>query len=247
MIHRDKSPYECQQDIARHLITHTRPYSRGLWQSREMPVKAYEMDTVILQFDVPGDQKAWQQLCQPDLPWAEQHFKERVSGIPLNPAPSYIDWPWHSAKYREEFVSSGQFDHTYPERYWPKQANGDMEGIRFSYGDLSDVINLLNKHPFSRQAYLPVFFPEDTGATDGQRIPCSLGYHFIRNGAQLDIKYYLRSCDLTRHFLNDVYMTGRLLQYVCQFLGDTYPYTGTMTVDISNLHLFEPDAERYFT
>lgn len=261
------TPAETRDALAQQLLP-TVPVSRGAWQGKDAPSAVHEIDDALIKFKVPHDQAVWMKECDADDPWAEQHFLERVSGKPLNPAPSYIDWPWHSEKYREAYKSEIKdpfvkdepplneqpFDHTYPERFWPKGAAGHrgytMHGIRFDYGDLSDVVAQIKRDPFTRQAFLPVFFPEDTGATVGQRVPCTLGYHFIRNGAQLDVKYMIRSCDLTRHFRNDAYMAGRLLMWVVDRLVDAntkddYPFIGDLTMYISNLHLFTADAWRY--
>jgi thymidylate synthase len=209
------------------------------WQSSTAPAPVKELANVVLSSTVPDSLKQWQDFCQPDLPWAEQHFQERVSGKPLNPPPSYCDWPWHSRREAERFITEGgKFDHTYPERYWPTR----------DYGDLNDVATLLRNDPWTRQAYLPVWFPEDTGSINGQRVPCSLGYHFIRNGQALDCNYFIRSCDITRHFKNDIYLTGRLLQWMVDAIGrssNASPYPGTLTTFISNLHLFTSDEWRF--
>ena len=149
----------------------------------------------------------------------------------------------------QEAFKTQVFDHTYPERMWPRYAGtGNIHrGIRFEYGDLNDLIALLTNDPFTRQAFLPIWFPEDTGATQGQRVPCTLGYHFIRNGTELDVKYLIRSCDITRHFHNDVYMTGRLLQYVTRHSApdSIYPSVGNISMYISNLHMFKNDEWRW--
>ena len=152
-------------------------------------------------------------------------------------------WPWHSQQEAERFIREhGRFDHTYPERYWPHDPVTD--GLA---GDLDDVVRLLRRDHWTRQAYLPVWFPEDTGSTRNQRVPCSLGYHFIRNSVTLDCNYFLRSCDLTRHYKNDIYLTGRLLQWMVEQVQDKegLPYPGTLTIFISNLHLFTQDIWRF--
>ena len=87
-------------------------------------------------------------------------------------------------------------------------------GIRYDYGDLDDVLTLLQKYPYTRQATLPIFFPEDTGAVHGGRIPCTLHYHFLLRNDRLHLWYTIRSCDAVRHFRDDVYMAGRLCQWV---------------------------------
>lgn len=232
------TPYESQQRMAKDMISHRVPIQRTSWQSTSAPSPAHELQNVLLEFLVPDSLSQWQERCNPDLPWAEDHFQERVSGIPHNPPPSSKDWPWYSQKERERFVhgTAGKFDHTYPERYWPEYG-----------GQLEDVAHHLRYDPWSRQAYLPVWFPEDTGVCYKQRVPCSLGYHFIRNGGTLDCNYFIRSCDLTRHYLNDVYMTGRLMQWMVENVQDKegLPYCGILTMFVSNMHLFTADTWRF--
>lgn len=236
--------------------------SRG-WQSNQSDEQfpAYELANVVVEAAVPERPFDIEQMFIPDLPWAREHFAERVGGRPLNPPPSYVRWPWHSANHTDDHIREGKaFDHSYPERFWPKYPTGMVDptlelvdvaahrqGIRFKYGDLADVVAQLKRDPFTRQAYLPVWFPEDTGAVGGMRVPCSLGYHFIRNGADLDMNYFLRSCDLTRHFRNDLYFAASLLRWVTEQLRDPigYPGTGTLTMFVSNLHLFAADEWRY--
>lgn len=184
---------------------------------------------------------------KPNLPWADDHFAERVSGIPHNPPPSSEWWPF-AQKNNSEFKSDEKFSHTYPERFWPKKAGaGDATevmldppfGIRYPFGDLSDLVNLLRERPGTRQAYLPVWFPEDTGAVDNQRVPCTLGYHFLIRDGKLKIVYYIRSCDFLRHFRDDTYMAARLAQWVGSLVGA--PAT-RLVMHISSMHVFA--AER---
>jgi thymidylate synthase len=161
---------------------------------------------------------------QPNLPWADQHFEERVGGEPLNPGETWKNWPWALAADAHR-TEGDKFTHTYMERYWPKQAGYqaipgcDMNfGIRYPYGDLNDVIEQLLRDPFTRQAYLPIWFPEDTGVVHGGRVPCTLGYHWILRGENLHTTYYIRSCDFFRHFRDDLYLTARLTLWLLQEL-----------------------------
>ena len=243
-------PADSQKFLAKRMLCHGVPIQRASWQGTRAPSPAHEVSNLVAEFPVPDSLAQWQEQCDPDLPWAEEHFQERVSGKALNPTPSYVRWPWHSPQEAETFIREhGRFDHTYPERYWPRDAARAEDGYlrNEATGDLDDVARLLRTDPWTRQAYLPVFFPEDTGALNGQRVPCSLGYHFIRNSATLDCNYFLRSCDLTRHYKNDIYLTGRLLQWMVENVqnGDGLPYPGTLTMFISNLHLFTADAWRF--
>lgn len=236
------------------------PINRGKWQSEETTVAAYELPNVVFSYDMPKTLDSLARYVPADIDWANEHFAERVGGEPLNPAPSYVRWPYHSRKEAERHVANGVFAHTYPERMWPKKAgvqypvqHADNLGIRFHYGDTDDVVSQLQKDPFTRQAYLPIWFPEDTGSVDGQRVPCTLGYHFIRNGVSFDCNYFIRSCDIYRHFTNDVYMAARLAEWIHQRLvaGRNYVdyplHLGRLTMFISNLHMFIADEWRFDT
>lgn len=165
----------------------------------------------------------------PNLPWADDHFAERVSRNPSNPGVEYLNWPWWRGQ-TDKTQRAGVFDHTYQERYWPKHAGkhrrlfntelGKYEnfGIRYEYGDLDDVVGQLLEYPYSRQAYLPIFFPEDTGNVHRGRVPCTLGYHFMLRDGKLHMWYFIRSCDFVRHFRDDLYLSARLLLWVLEEL-----------------------------
>lgn len=213
---------------------------------------------------IPGNIEELKNLCQPNLPWADDHFEqERISGEPINPGKTWEYWPWASSanKFRN---NNEQFNHSYAERYWPKLANQTPEGklktlkmgwvyenlrtingIREPYGDLNDLISLLKREPNTRQAYLPVFFPEDTGAVHGGRIPCSLGYHFIQRNDLLHVSYYLRSCDIYRHMRDDIYLTCRLLFWILDKIKEEHPNIkpGCLDMHITSLHCFISDYE----
>lgn len=220
----------------------------GEWQSIQGNIpQADTIEVEDVSFEVPISEtiKQWQQEVGPNLPWAEDHFLERVSGVPHNPPPSHEWWPFAQKSNTEHRNSNGRFSHTYPERFWPKFA-GEKSltcnfGIRYYYGDLADVVVLLKERPGTRQAYLPVFFPEDTGAVHGERIPCTLGYHFLLRNGRLKCVYYIRSCDFIRHFKDDVYMAGRLCQWIAEELRVE---PGKLVMHISSLHIFSSERSR---
>ena len=182
--------------------------------------------------------------------------------------PFYKDQSFNDQNFRNV---EEKFTHTYMERYWPKHAGDKViksadlyevsltpvgyqpghrnveyethKGIRYEYGDLNDVIKLLLKEPHTRQAYLPIWFPEDTGVLHGGRVPCSIGYHFIMRNYRLNIHYTIRACDAIRHFRNDIYLTIRLAQWVLNRLGAEDKNwadvkMGVLTMDIINFHTF---------
>jgi hypothetical protein len=268
----------------------------GEWQTintEKSPAHAtHELEDVSLVWErLPSDVD--EIIPAVDQSWVDDHFLERVSGQPLNPAPSHVNWPYavrgnadhtkpHSSGHPRQrpnpvitespsgttVVQAHQFDHTYPERFWPKHAGhdhsdlgdwwtdggkalgdnicGGSQGIRFPYGDLGDVVDLLVRNPLTRQAFLPVWFPEDTGAVDSQRVPCTLGYHFMQRGGRLSCRYYIRSCDAYRHLSNDVWLTAMLTRWVAQQVTERSGHLlhfrlGGMAMHISSLHSFVGD------
>lgn len=234
-------------------------FGSGEWQSQKTEVRTRELMGAVLEYRLPGDATTLDAETLSNQPWAEDHFQERVSGLPLNPPPSEAWWPFNQqGNAAHKFQKDGtmpKFSHTYPERFWPKKAGEVTDGyvghfgIRYALGDLADLVSLLRRAPATRQAYLPVWFPEDTGTVHGGRVPCSLGYHFLIRGGQLHCWYSMRSCDLLRHFPDDVYMAGRLVQWVCDQLNDPAGLDeerpillpGILNMTISSLHTFETD------
>lgn len=250
------------------------------WQGSDISEKP-EMATHELthaNFAVPlysEDLQAYRDDIKPNLPWADDHFLERVCGQPINPGVEWRNWPY--GKSAERFLDDkGQFNHNYMERYWPKNAGlwevpiltaedcvlpeidegrtswPSIKGIRYEYGDLNDVVELLAGDPYTRQAYLPVWFPEDTGGGD-KRAPCTIGYHFLMRDKQLDVSYHIRSCDFVRHFRDDIYLTVRLLLWVLDRLressqGDRWNAVrpGKFLMQIGSLHIFRNDYQILF-
>lgn len=259
------------------------------WQSMDVKDKpmgiTHELQNAIFEIPISGTQRELEvSIPTGNYPWAENHFQERVSGIPHNPPPSAAEWPFAQAGHAEH-TKGEKFSHTYPERFWPKDVEthqlsvsskeyGHYErrdgrpvmingGIRYALGDLADVVKQLAKSPQTRQAYLPVFFPEDTGAVPGERVPCTLGYHFLIRYNRLNVTYFIRSVDFLRHFSDDVYMAARLGQWVktqvndCIAKGwtestgeheDSIPIDpismGNLTMHMVSLHVFGGDMPR---
>lgn len=232
------------------------------WQSLDVKDKpqgvTHELMNVVFSSPIPESEADAIIDVQPNIPWAEEHFQERVSGIPYNPPPSAANWPFTQGAHKD-VTKEGKFSHTYPERFWPqpawerengKYAYGPVFGIRFDAGSLQDVVNQLRNSPLTRQAYLPVWFPEDTGAVHGERVPCTLGYHFLIRENKLNVTYFIRSVDFLRHFPDDVYMAMRLGQWMRDQLGSDVvtgegPYKmGTLTMHIVSLHVFGGDMPK---
>lgn len=228
------------------------------WQGIESPDDMWETMNHSFQFFIPHTIADLVKEVKPNLPWADDHFEERIGKLPVNPPPSHSYWPF-AVKNNEKFGGNDKFSHTYPERIWPKRAPMDEEtnrlqrnnlkGIRYEYGDFGDVVNLLEKEPFTRQAFLPIWFPEDTGTVHGERVPCTIGYHFMRRGDNLHMVYYIRSCDYIRHFRDDIYMACRKLMWVLDILKKRDPIRwnnvkpGYFAMHITSLHCFNKEKE----
>lgn len=232
------------------------------WQGIKMKENQRFFESLGVSFTVPINHQSLQSLqedIKPNLPWADVHFEERVSGIPLNPGESYKIWPFYG-RDKQVRNENEKFSHTYMERMWPKFAGKEFElreqgignrdydghsGIRYEYGDLNSVIKHLKEDLYSRQAFLPIWFPEDTGVEHGGRVPCSLGYHFIIRNNYLHCTYYLRSCDFLRHLQDDLYLAVRLMSFIADELGvETKIYLGSLTTHIVSLHIFEQEVPR---
>jgi Thymidylate synthase len=253
---------EMYRGLVFRIMDHGEEVEVGEWQSQDVRDKPHMVSRELrhVRFELhslPVTVERLQQVIKPNLPWAEDHFQERVSGEPLNPPPSEAWWPF-AVQGNQEHKNGQQFSHTYPERFWPKRAGYaagqffrfdekvSRSGIRYRYGDLADVVAQLTKNPLTRQAYLPVWFPEDTGAVAGQRVPCTLGYRFLLRNGKCDVTYDIRSCDLLRHMPDDVYMACRLLQWVVGKLqGNGIDcIASSLIMNISSLHVFRGDYPR---
>lgn len=241
---------------------------QGIDVSKNPAAAMYELRGVDLEQRLLGEDLEYYRVdVAPNLPWADAHFAERVGGEPLNPGEEWRNWPW--AASAERFRDGEQiFNHTYAERLWPKFARQTVggklhgasdeileelhpiRGIAGRYGDLADLVSLLVKDPYTRQAWIPLFFPEDTGVGDGGRKPCTLGYQFIRRDDSLHVWYPLRSCDLVRHWRDDVYLAVRLLLWVLARCRERDSKNwdgvspGTYGMHMTSLHVFENDRRQ---
>ena len=225
------------------------------WQGKEIKhdPKYTMIETLNLSFScqMSPDIKIIGEQINPNFAWADEHFEERVGGLPLNPPPSHVRWPY-AQKNNSEFGGNEKFSHTYPERIWPKYRNvlkdgtvldeSVIKGFRYDYGDFDDVVNLMAREPFTRQAFLPIWFPEDTGSVTGERVPCTIGYHFIRRGDWVHVVYYIRSCDFFRHFRDDIYLCAKKVFWLIDKLKEIDPDNwnhvkpGMLTMHITSLH-----------
>lgn len=258
-------------------LAHAHKVHTEKWQGVDISSKpemaSYELMNYTFTHDLKGDGdlQHWREDVKPNLPWADDHFDERVCGYPINPGVEWANWPWgdNAARFLDHH---GMFNHNYMERYWPKHAHTNLldatatpdewvnqadanhkhwrdcttMGLRNTYGDLNDLVKSLAANPLSRQEWFPIFHPEDVGEVVGGRKPCSLGYQFWVRGGRLHIYYPLRSCDFFRHMQDDIYLTIRLLIWVlnrCREIDNKWldVQPGTFTMHCTSLHVFAND------
>src|SRR5262245_50075700 len=89
------------------------------WQGVAANNDTFELRNVNFEVPLDGieDLDHWRADIQPSLPWADDHFAERVGGEPLNPGVQWAKWPY--ALRADKFRDQGRFNHTYMERLWP--------------------------------------------------------------------------------------------------------------------------------
>ncbi len=154
--------------------------------------------------------------------WVMKEFKERISPWPVNPGYAY--------KMREkvwnQFLVEGKFDYTYNERV---------------HHNVHKIIQELKRHPETRQAILPIYWPEDVDKMGKSRVPCSIFYQFMKRDGKLDIIYVMRSSDFSTHFCNDLWLADEMRRYIANAVN--LPI-GKLIMFVSSLHIYKKDWEQ---
>jgi thymidylate synthase len=167
--------------------------------------------------------------------WVQEEWKDRITGG-LNPGHSWkrrkdlwlplmeFDDDWARNKQR------GTFAYTY--------------SMRMGGNHIRKIIDELKLHPNSRQMWLPVWKQEmDEDRRGKRRVPCSLGYHFLKRNGKLNITYVMRSCDFATHFPNDIALAALLQDYVAEH---TDSEIGTFTHIVFSLHVYQLNVKDVF-
>lgn len=178
---------------------------------------------------------------KPVQPWADAEWIERrdgAQGVPRNPGKAWqlrsedegdnITWEDFlevDDKPRSTHVSAvdhrGEALKLFSD---PKQRHRVKFAYAYPdrlsrYAQVENVISALKNDPMSRQAYVAMWDAEDSLKLGQRRVPCSLGWHFMIRGGQLDIMYFMRSCEFSTHFQNDIYLAMRLQEYIAERVG----------------------------
>ncbi len=163
--------------------------------------------------------------------WCAAEFKERTSTMFMNPGDA---WKIRKEVWTPFLNPHGHFDYTYSERL--NQNN-----------NLNRIVWELVENPDTRQAWLPIFTPDDVPRMRSiYRIPCSLGYYFMIRDGQLNMTYVQRSADLVQHFGNDVMLAWLMLTYVFNqlLLLGLDLQLGNLTHHIFSLHSYKKDWDK---
>lgn len=159
--------------------------------------------------------------------WARQEASDRIDlGLsPKNPGKA-----WELNKpFWEQFLHDGRFAYTYAERLH-KQIPGVHKNL-LSLG--------------SRQAVMTMYDWDQDGQHSGgkARIPCTMSYQFICRRGRIHMNTVMRSCDLYKFFLADLFHSLVLLNY---FAHKRKVKEGSFTMFIGSLHAFSEDWDIVF-
>lgn len=195
------------------------------------------------------------------LNYIEQEFRDRISGIAMNPGNSYI----YRLDVWNEFLVNNRFHYTYSERIAPQLMRVKHElanhpetrqAIINIHSNIADpsIYRLYNKDDPNRHRDASIGTPRDNSyggkhiypSMDMQsmggsgRVPCSMYYQMMIRENKLDLIYTMRSCDFLVHFPVDVMLALRLQKYMASQLSREI---GTFTYFTGSLHAYRKDME----
>lgn len=200
---------------------------------------------------------------RPVQPWADAEWKERKSGaqgVPCNPGNAWqlrseeegdnITWEDYleidgkpRATHADAVAHRGEVTRLF-------ETNPDRIGFSYAYPErlsrsmqVEQVINALKKDPMTRQAYVAMWNPEDSLNLGYRRVPCSLGWHFLHRGGKLHMTYFMRSCEFSTHFQNDIYLAMRLQEHIAKSAGME---RGHYAHFMSSLHCYNRNLKNVF-
>lgn len=188
--------------------------------------------------------------------WASAEWSDRrlgITGCSLNPGGAWttredMDWSQYLEFDGKPLPNEMKLEDA-------QRANIDaaQDPVRFAYtyGErfaLNDqvwkIIRELRDNPYSRQLYICMWDPHtDPDRLGKRRVPCSIGWHFIFRGEQLNVTYTMRSCDFFTHWDNDCWLTLKLLELVAIKANIT---PGQFSQFINSFHVYESDVANVF-
>ena len=191
----------------------------------------------------------------PVQPWATLEWAERKAGIEgekFNPGMAWQTRQDETHNWREFLELNGvplTKDQINDEIFIQNALAADQLRFSYAYGErfgdqVRNVIEALKTDPMTRQAWVSIWYPTlDNDRLQKRRVPCTLGYHFMFRGGQLNINYVMRSCDIFTHYQNDLYLALQLLHYVAERVN--LP-VGQLTHTVFSLHAYAKNLKEVF-
>jgi len=137
--------------------------------------------------------------------------------------------------------------------YIPEYANSAQEGVlRGAYGprlfgaaqSVHGIIDLLTAKPSTRRAVIPIISVQDL-SNDSLDVPCTCLLQFFLRDDLLDVVVYMRSNDVIRGFVHDVFAFTMIQELVARGVGVE---VGRYIHMVGSMHLYDADraaAEAY--
>lgn len=188
----------------------------------------------------------------PVLPWAQGEWVERVQGIEFNPVNPGAAWTTRTDEHIKWFEFLEIDGEALPTGVSLK--NTSPKGpSRFAYNyserlavnqQVWRIIRELRKNPTSRQLYIAMWDPHtDPHRLGHNRVPCSIGWHFLLRDHHINMTYTMRSCDLITHWDNDVWLAVKLQMYIAQGANIEM---GQFCQFVHSFHVYLKDVEEVF-
>lgn len=182
--------------------------------------KCHEYLGLMFSIDDWSDRAEMMQENGLSVVFAEADFNDRMGAEPVNPGKA-VQFD-EIGVLKNWLKPDGTLTYTYSERM---------------YYQLPLIIQLLKEHPSTRQAFMSIWNPtEDSPNFEKDRVPCSIGFHFLIREERLSLIYYMRSLEVTKCLGNDIYTSSRMLETVAQRVG---VLPGKLIFSIGSAHVFE--------
>lgn len=101
------------------------------------------------------------------------------------------------------------------------------------YDQLKEVLCEIDRNPHGRRHYISLWNPCDLKET--ALPPCHLSYQFVVTGEELNLKFYMRSCDVILGLPTNMMFSGFFLTFVANLLGYR---VGSLAVSIGDAHVY---------
>ena len=189
-------------------------------------------------------------MGQENYNFLEQEFKEWIDPNTCNPGRAWEKDPQTWSPFMRE---DGTFQYTYNQRFFLKDPDSSPICVDLmSRSQFQLVVDLLNKDPYSRQAFVGIWSPyHDLEKTVGQgpcsRVPCTIGYHFFLRDApegsdkkfNLEMVYIMRSLNISWNLWNDLWLVTNLFDWMVKQLdlSGLSVGNGSICFQVGSLHI----------